>query len=563
MTNLKSILFFTIFSTCILSGLLAQQTHMPGDNKMSSLLDTKYLKTGEVVLIEEIKLCKNTSIKLLNPDGTENIILGTGKAKFFSFNELEGNNWVFVLVTDPGDDVPVPYTFHTITFIDGGFTIFSTDDDQTDIDLTTIVGSTVINTNELVLNAGAKIHFTDYQLSLINTVQIDKPIMQLKTYNPEFSTMYFRYIGEDKIHQTSDKFDNVLELYTDLGDSFQEFHYLGNVAIFQFEDEIYKLTNSGKSYFAQNKKIYDFRPHGQGLTYYTVSPADPDILFLYKIHSKVFSETSFESTGINRKDFPNLSSLHWDGDFKGIASTFIPLPKDDYEDEYRGANYYLDFTFEDAQIQTQSIDISIDDIKYTTEVDTISISSGAEKYYANINMEIQITNHTDLAINDVHLHSAAFEGINCAHNSLKVDDDIIMLEPQETKIVTAKYKSLEFSSGFLLKQPLCVYIISANNQFDNNFEDNIHCLPLWEFTSTDELSKEREFAVFPNPSQNTIQLKSQQSATSYLIYSVYGNVVDTWDKKSKTDIYDISNLAKGNYFIVEQKTNAIAIFTKI
>jgi hypothetical protein len=561
MTNFKSITLSTLFSVFFFSSLFAQQTYMSASNKMSSLLDIKLLKTGELVLLEQIWLCGNANVKILNPDGSEEIILTSGNAKFYSFNELADNNWVLVLITDPADDVFVPYTFHTITFINGGFTIFTSYDDQTDIDLRKISGAAVYNENELVLRGFEKIYFTDFQLTAHQEVILDENLSILKSPFPSSNYLYFIYEDGEDLKQTDDRFATDFVIPYDLEDSYMDIHIMGQHIIFQNETEISVTFGlGGFVYFEQNNKIYNFRQHGQNLTYYTISI--DNIHTFSKLYLDENEELQKDSFNLDLKEVLFLRNLHWDGNFKGFDYTFFPLPSEDYEDEYRGQNYVLNYNMEDFDLTTQNLDVLIDNIEYTTSVDTTFVGGYYEIYYADIEMQITVTNNTDQIVNDVHLYSAAFEGINCSHNYLKVDDNIIPIAPFGSKVVNARYKSLQFGSSGL-QHPLCVYVLGANNKFDDNFNDNIYCLPLLELTSIEDELEEVNFSVYPNPAQDNIQVDSKISNSAYIIYTLQGQKVAEWEKDSANRVFDISDLDQGTYLIIEQKTNKTRLFSKI
>lgn len=563
MKYIKSITLFSFLFIINIGNLQAQQTYTSAENKFTRLLDTKLLKTGEIVLIEERNFCENTNVKLLtSPEEIGESILLTGRTVFVSFNELPDDNWVLIIISNPEDDVPVPYTFHSIVFEDGAYTVFSTDDNNTSIDLESITGSAVINNDELVLTGSTNVYFTDFNLSLINTVNINKSLSIMKSLKPDSSFLYYQYTGENMLFSTEDNFETDDFLASNLDPTFRDIHLMADYIIIQDANYILVLIGLDVlSFLEQGTEIYEFRQHGQNLTYYTIS--EDSILTFNKIYLDENEELRTDDYKIDLNDHPSIDLLHWDANFKGYSTTFVPLPEDQYEDDYRGINYELIYDTQNFDFNPQYIDISIDDIQYTTTVDTNQIDTDIYLYYADIEMEITLTNKSEEKINDVHLHSAAFEGINCAHNWLKVDQNIIPLEALETVTITARYQNLEYNSLSYLKHPLCIYAMGANNKPDDLFSDNIYCLPLSELTSTEEKIKNTSFSIFPNPAQEYIQLQSEFARSKYLIYTSSGKLIKTWEKKGKNEILDISSLSQGTYFMLEKKSNLIAHFKKI
>ena len=563
MAKLKPFLFLVFITILFLPHLFSQQTYFAADNKFTSLIDTKYLKNGDIVLLEKIRFCDQVRVNILKTDGSTESILSSGRLEFYSFNELVDNNWVLTLITDPTDDVPTPLTFHTVTFIDGVYDFFTLNNgDDTSIPLEEIYNAAVINIDELVLIGFNKTaYFTDFELSTIDAVTLNENLQLMKSPLPDDGFLYYKYVGVDEIRSTEDRFQNEELIGFNFGDNFRDIHYLGNYAIIQDENEISALQGIfGFQYLEQNKTIYDFRQHGQNLRYYTILNENT-IIFkkLYLDENEVLRKDSFD---IVVSDTDNVPDLHWDANFKGITKNFLPLPLE-YADDYRGGNYYLDYNLEDFEINTQNLDISIDDIQYTVSVDTSEIDPGIFLYYADILMEITLTNNTDEVVDNVQLYSSAFEGINCAHNALKVDEDVISIDPNLSRTVTARYESLEFDNQDYLSHPLCVYAISANNKFDQNFDDNIYCLPLSEFTSTHDDIILSDISISPNPARDFIKIETEAQNAVFEIFTLQGERVLSWERKSQNDMLDISTLAGGTYIAIDRRGNSRAMFLKM
>jgi len=565
MTKLKPFLFFVQITFLFIPDLFSQQTYFGADDKFTSLIDTKYLKNGDLVLLENIRQCNLVRAKVLKPDGRIENIFTAGQLKYYAFNELTDNNWVLTVITDPSDDVPEPFTFHTITFIEGDYNLFSLNNgNTTPIPLEEINSSAVINNDELVLlGINKEVYFTDFTLSNVSSIIVDNNLQFMKSFAPSDPTLYFKYINDNQIYITDNNFQSA-EAGPSADPTFQNFHFIGSNAIWHYDDEIWLYDIFDEfEYLEEETEIYRFRQHGQNLTYYTVK-SDNTITFtkLYLGEDELVKKESFE---ITVSDIDNVPDMHWDGDFKGITTTnnFTPLPEN-YADYYRGRNYVLDYNLEDFDLTTQDLDISIDDIEYTViKVDTVEIESDILLFYADITMDVTITNNTNEAVQDVQLYSSAFEGQNCSYNGLKVDEDVISIAPNSSAVVNARYESLEFDNLDYLNNPLCIYTMAANYKFDQNFDDNIYCLPLLEFTSTEDLEKEANFSLYPNPAINYIQINSETRRSTYSIYSTQGQLISTWKKETPSQKMDVSNLNQGTYIMIEEKTNKKVLFTKI
>jgi len=556
MIYLRSIFLVLLTTSITVSSLNSQKTYFSADNKFTSLLDTKLLKTGEIVLLERYRFCDLTRVKLLHPNGDTEIIWSDGKAEFFSFLEMPDNNWVLVLISDPTDDVPVPHNIVTIAFENGVHTIFNSDDDQTSIDLTGISSAAVINDNELVLYGNKDVHFTDFTLSSITTVNLFNPLSIMRSPLPDSSFLYYKYSAEDAIRATQDSFATNEVIAFNLGPAFRDIRYLGNYTIIIDESEISALFGIfAFFYIEQDKTIYNFRQHGQNLTYQTISE-DSIVTF-----NKLFLDTneSFKKDSIqfDLKETGILTGYHWDSNFVGVSTEFTPLPKDTYKDPYRGHHYLLDYNLQGKEIERQSVDLSIDHIEYTTDPDSITPSSG----YIDVYMNITLTNNSDETIDELYLYSTVFEGINCAHNAIKADLEDVIILPNESIILEAKYEELDI--GYVYPDyDLCVYTIAGNNKSDLNFNDNIYCLQITDPLSTDDKKDINQVSISPNPVSDQVQLECE-SPTVYHVYSMHGELVAVWNLNKNKEIFDPSFLNRGNYILVDQKSRTRSIFTKI
>jgi len=59
----------TLINLFHFTNLSSQETIVGGDDKMTSLLETKYLKTGEIVTLEKIQECGIVRVRLITPEG--------------------------------------------------------------------------------------------------------------------------------------------------------------------------------------------------------------------------------------------------------------------------------------------------------------------------------------------------------------------------------------------------------------------------------------------------------------------------------------------------------------
>ncbi|MEM9547937.1 MAG: T9SS type A sorting domain-containing protein [Bacteroidota bacterium] len=561
MKNLRSVLLVLSFLLIYTTSCYSQETYFAADDKIIGLLDVKLLKTGEIVFLEKYRDCGTSRVKLLHPNGDIENIWSDGKAEFYSFLEMPDNNWVLILISDRKDDIVLPFNFTSVVFIDGDYTIFSTDDSQTNIDLTNISKAAVINDSELVLSGGSKAYFTDFNLSSVITKDIQNSISILKSPLPDSNYVYYQYTGEDAIRATNDQFETEELIAFNLGPHFRDIHYLDRYVIMVDETEISVLEGLfGFFYIEQETTIYNFRQHGQNLTYHTIS--EDNILTFKKLYldeNETLQESSFE---IPLEELANGTRLFWDANLLGMSYSFTPLPSESYEDEYRGFNYVFDYNLQDEALSTQELDLSIDNISYTTLVDTVVVSDGKLRLYADIFMEVTVTNHSDETVDEIEMYSSAFEGINCAYNGLKPELENITIAPNQSVVINANYESLEFTNLYFLQHPLCLYVLAGNKRFDSNFDDNIFCLPLSEFTSTEELQATNQISISPNPVKDQIQLECQSPATFH-VYSMQGELIKVWESYKKRTTFDISAFSSGNYFLVDRNSGKSKMFMKL
>ena len=139
--------------------------------------------------------------------------------------------------------------------------------------------------------------------------------------------------------------------------------------------------------------------------------------------------------------------------------------------------------------------------------------------------------------------------------------DQISILPNETVTLDASFQDFGFPE---VESQFCLYIIGANLQSDDNFNDNIYCTTIDKLTTINEIRQERSLKAFPNPTRDEIQLVSNnRSPGQYNIYSLQGKLISVWQKRAGQDIFDISSLVQGTYIVIDKSSNSKVLFTKI
>lgn len=117
-----------------------------------------------------------------------------------------------------------------------------------------------------------------------------------------------------------------------------------------------------------------------------------------------------------------------------------------------------------------------------------------------------------------------------------LDNQLVFTSPLSNKIVRANELNFEFdnyNSGFIV--------------------DNIIIKDMDQL-SVNDINK-TQISIFPNPTSDFINIKSDEVIRSIKIYDVKGSLIKTENVSGKASKIDISSLAKGNY-IVSLETNS-------
>ena len=560
MTKIKYLLpFFAILITSI--NLSSQQFYHAVDLKSVELEDTKYLKSGTLILLEKVGECDQTRVQLLHPNGEIETLLWTSPFSFYDFNELPDNNWSLTIIVENLIDVAFPPDLYHITFIDDEINTVQVSEPEINIPLASISLSTVINGNELVLSGNGKVYQTNFELDDLVIKTLPNNLELLKCPDSETGYMYYKYEDTDGIWATENLFESEELIVFNLGDQFRDIHYLGDYVIFQDENEISAAFGIfGFEWIEQGTKIYNFRQHGQNLTYHTINGNKLKFNKLYLDENGELQKDQFDFTISDQLIIPGF---HWDGNFFGISYHYVPLPTNNYEDDFPGENYFIDYNLNSTYIETPVIDLNITDVQYTiSNIDTTLLYDDKELYLSDISMEIELRNNSYESIEDVKLYSSAFEGFNCAHNFLRVLDSEISLQGEETITVLAEYRGLETSNINFLDHPLCVYALGSRDWMDPVFGNNIFCFTPSELTSTKNVAEETKgLKVYPNPAHDFIRISEGDVLQNYEIYDLNGQLVRRLQLIDSADVIDVSGLKKGAYLLVNPGNMRRKIFS--
>ena len=560
MTTIKYLLtFFTILITSI--NLSSQRTYHAVDIKSAELVDTKYLKTGQVILLEKVGVCDQTRVQLLHPNEEVETLLWTSPFTFYDFNELPDNNWSLTIIVENLIDVALPPDIYNITFIDGEINTTQTSEPEIDIPLASISLSAVINNNELILAGNGKVYQTNFEFDNVIAKTLSNNLQLLKCPDPLEGYMYYKYVNTDGIWATENLFASEELIVFNLGDQFGDIHYLGDYVIFQDENEISAAFGIfGFEWIEQGTKIYNFRQHGKNLTYHTINGFKLNFNKLYLDENGELQKDQYDFTISDQLIIP---FFNWDGDFFGISYDYVPLPPNNYADDFPGENYFISFNLNGTHLETPVIDLAITDIQYTiSNIDTTLLYDDKELYHSDIKMEIEIRNNSSESIEDLKLYSSAFEGFNCSHNFLRNIDPNITIASGETITVMAEYNGLESNNISYLEHPLCIYALGSKTFMDPVFGDNIFCFTPSELTSTiNEKQETKGIRVYPNPAQTFIIIDEGEDLQNYEIYDLNGQLMRTLQTISSSDVIDVSELKKGTYLLVNPENMRQKIFS--
>lgn len=228
------------------------------------------------------------------------------------------------------------------------------------------------------------------------------------------------------------------------------------------------------------------------------------------------------------------------------------MPKTKYDDLYQSHNYILDYNLESTDLTSQSLDVSIDTIQY--EISNLSDN------YVDLTFQITLSNKSDQEVKSMSIISNGFDGAECFDYCYFNKRDQISIPPNESIVIDGFHESFGFPEA---ANQFCLYAISANNKSDYNFEDNIYCTTISKLTTTSDHRQVDDFEIFPNPAQNSIQVINHTQSALYHIYNPQGQLVSIWQKKANNNQFDISDLSRGIYIIIDNQNKSKSKFMKI
>lgn len=536
-------IFLTLSILTHISSIKAQNTFLANDDKNIQLYSSKLLKNGDIVLVEGFTDCRNANVRILKQDGEDEVIFTEGFPVYRSFLELPNNDWLLVLITDPSIDFEKEMSIHTILFTEDDYLIQTVEDGNTLIPLAHIRHSALIHSSQLMLASQSHAFFCDFTFNIADTKDLDNPLEFVKAPLPDEGHLYYKYESIDGIFSTEDRFETETLISFNLGDSFRAFHYLGDYAIFQDENEISAASGIFDfQYLEQDKKIYGFGQHGQNLKYYTLS-AD-SIMTMNKIYLDESKTLQKESKDIDIKRFEDPPQIHWDAHFIGISYIFNPLPRPMYDDGGSSYNYVLDYALEGNNLETQEHDFAIESTSFDV--------SNVEDHVLDIDFDLTVSNHGSEAINEFAILSNGYTGVECFDDTFYKNITDINLLPGESMTFSFTYPMYGFPDN---DKNLCLYVLGANHKMDSNPEDNISCIPISQLTNTEDLTNSNEIRIYPNPARNDIRIALPNTKSTIVIYDLQGTLISSWNHGGAEDVIDISTLAPGMYILRDIHNN--------
>jgi|GEM_PF-2914096 len=319
----------------------------------------------------------------------------------------------------------------------------------------------------------------------------------------------------------------------------------GNVLLFDEDDE---LLNS----FAVNQNINSLDQVGLiDSTFYTMTQGG-GVLTVSKLNwaGEIFSESE-----IQLNDNELITAIDYLSDNNFLLKGRIGMS---YENNYpqinnaffRNVDILNSNTYEKTDVQILDFEVfqtgkdSFVNQIFEETNDTIWWVS----YLYDVNCTLQ--NNTDKTITSAHIyHSRIFN--NPGPTSLKLYElDSQVVNANDGLPLSVPGESF---GGRQVLVDLELFLPGANHRF--NLSENIISLPEFKSDVT-ALEWQNELIIYPNPTSDYLNFKSDLSINQVAIYNIQGQLILAQSGKNQIDKIDVSQLESGTYFLKTNQTTS-------
>ena len=216
-----------------------------------------------------------------------------------------------------------------------------------------------------------------------------------------------------------------------------------------------------------------------------------------------------------------------------------------YQDEYNFNSFNhrngISTSISNLNRETNDYAISISKvIEYLDTTGFVILGNGDTLYRlsSTLYFDYTITNNSKETLNSCYIVSNSKHVFNCGVSQYQEYFPKLNLAPNESVTLSRSYPF------YLRMNPLCLYLISGNNNYDTQFENNSSCMaPVLPVRSVEP----NKVKVFPNPFSGLVNIESDIEVSQVSAYNISGIKLD--DFSIVGNQIDLSTLVPGIYLL--------------